>query len=121
MWKIGDAPDELATAVREFFPDTEWDHAVSISYLESGWNALALRDTTDSAHSCGADLADIGQPGVSAEVSISWFQINSCNFPGWISGTLYNTRQNVGTAHMLWADRGWEPWFFSARSLGLLR
>jgi hypothetical protein len=120
MWSIGDAPDELASAVREFFPETEWDHAVSISYLESGWNALALRDTTDSAHSCGADLTDIGQPGITAEVSISWFQINSCNFPNWISGTLYNTRQNVGTAHMLWADRGWQPWLFSARTLGLL-
>jgi len=120
MWSIGDAPDELATSVREFFPEPEWDHAVSISYLESHWNAFALRDTTDGSHPCGADLPALDGVPITAEVSIGWFQINACNFPGWTPGNLYNTRHNVGTAHMLWADRGWEPWTFSARALGLL-
>jgi len=119
MKSIDEAPDELAAAIREYFPEAEWDHAASISFLESGWNAFALRDTTDVSHPCGASVGSVDGVPVSAELSVGWFQINACNFPGWEPWRLYNTRHNVGTAHMLWDQRGWQPWYFSSKSLGL--
>jgi hypothetical protein len=120
MWHIGDAPDELAIAIKEFWPESEWDNAVSVAYLESGWDAFALHDSTDNTHPCGSQLPPIGDVAVTAELSVGWFQVNSCNFPSWEWARLYNTRHNAGTAHMLWADRGWQPWYFSAKALGLV-
>lgn len=117
---IDEAPVELADAVREFWPATEWDNAVSVAFLESGWNAFAENDTTDDAHPCGALFGTADGIAITAEHSVGWFQINVCNFPSWQWGRLFNTRHNAGTAHMLWAFRGWEPWLFSARQLGLL-
>jgi hypothetical protein len=120
MKSIADAPYELANAVREFFPEAEWDHAVSVAFLESGWNAFAVRDTTDADHPCGASVGTIDGVAVSAELSVGYFQLNSCNFPDWEWQRFYNARHNAGTAHLLWSTRGWQPWFFSARTLGLL-
>jgi len=119
MKLIVDAPLELQDAVKEFWPESEWDHAVSIAFLESGWSAFAEVDTTDGNHPCGSVIGKRDEFLVTAEHSIGWFQINVCNFPGWTPGHLFNTRHNAGTAHMLWSERGWEPWFFSARTLGL--
>jgi hypothetical protein len=122
MRSITEAPYELANAVREFFPEDQWDHACSVAFLESGWDPFAVRDTRDSAHPCGAELAPIDGVRISAELSVGWFQINACAFPSWEWQRLYNTRHNVGTAHLLWdrAGSSWSPWFFSARQLGLL-
>ena len=121
MSSIDDAPDELAAAIREFFPPDQWDNAASVSQLESGWNAFALADTTDAAHPCGAYLGERDGVRVTAERSVGWFQINGCNLPeNWNWHHLYNTRHNVGTAHDMWARRGWQPWYFSATQLGLL-
>jgi hypothetical protein len=119
---IEQAPEELAAPIREFFPEDQWDAAASISWLESSWKWDALADTTDAEHPCGAELPSRSGVGVTAERSIGYFQINSCNFPDWNPAHLYNVRQNVGTAHALWADAGesWSPWYFSARSLGLI-
>lgn len=118
---INHAPDELAAAIREFFPESEWDAAASVAFLESGWNPFAEADTTDGGTvACGTPLYERQGVTVTAERSIGWFQINACNFAGWTPGHFFNTRHNVGTAHMLWDARGWQPWFFSARRLGLL-
>ena len=55
---------------------------------------------------------------VVAEHSVGYFQINSCNFPGWEWARLYNARHNAGTAHMLWEQAGgWSPWAFSSAKL----
>lgn len=120
MRSIDDAPYELADAVREFFPSEEWNNAVSVAFLESGWNAFSVRDTTNADHPCGASVGAIGGVPITAELSVGWFQINSCNFPSWEWQRLYNTRHNVGTAHLLWSVRGWAPWHFSAATLGLI-
>jgi hypothetical protein len=117
---IDDAPYDLANAIREFWPSDQWDAAASIAYLESGWQPFALADSTDADHPCGTPVGDRDGVVVTAERSIGYFQINSCNFPAWEWQRLYNGRHNAGTAHMLWASRGWQPWFFSARSLGFL-
>lgn len=119
---IADSPYELADAVREFWPEEEWDNAVSISFLESGWDAFALNDSTDSGHPCNSFLREIDGVDVFAERSIGLFQINSCNFPDWEWQRLYNARHNAGTAHLLWEAAGgkWSPWYFSAKQLGLL-
>lgn len=115
-----EAPQDLVVAVREFFPESEWDNALNVARLESGWDPFALADTTDARHPCGSVIGSRGNVNITAERSVGYFQINSCNFPTWEWARLYNTRHNVGTAHMLWAERGWSPWYFSARTLGLL-
>lgn len=122
MTKIDESPTELAESIKEFWPPEEWDNAASISQLESGWSAFAINDTTDPNHPCGAVLRTTPDGVVvTAERSVGWFQINCCELPSdWVCENLYNTRHNCGTAHMMWSTRGWSPWFFSARALGLL-
>ena|ERR1700756_670904 len=118
--KVDDAPCELACAIREFWPPEEWDNAASISFLESGWDAFALLDTTTADVPCGATISSKDGVSVTAERSYSYFQINACNYPDWPAERFYNARHNAGTAHALWATRGWSPWYFSALELGLL-
>jgi hypothetical protein len=113
-------PAELAVAIREFWPEAEWDVAASISYLESDWNAFALLDSTDADHPCGTPVRELPEMTITAERSVGYFQLNSCNFPNWEWQRFYNARHNAGTAHMLWAQRGWSPWYYSATQLGLL-
>ncbi len=117
--KVDEAPAELQAAIKEFWPEAEWDNAASISFLESGWNAFALADTATYAGGCGAILRVQDGVTVTAERSVGYFQINACNFPGWEWGRFYNARHNAGTAHSLWAVRGWQPWYFSAKALEL--
>lgn len=120
MASIDDAPLELQTVIKEFWPEDEWDNAAAISKLESGWDAFAVANTVDLEHPCGSIIGHRDGVAVSAERSVGYFQLNSCNFPDWEWQRFYNARHNAGTAHMLWADRGWGPWFFSATRLGLL-
>jgi len=118
--KLDDAPPELQLAIREFWPEAEWDNAARIAYLESGWNWDAEAITLDADHPCGSVVAIRDGITISAEWSIGYFQINACNLPdGWRSAHLFNARQNAGTAHSYWVGRGWSPWLFSARQLGL--
>jgi hypothetical protein len=121
MTTIEDAPGELQLAIREFWPEAEWDNAAAIASLESGFNAFAENDSTHGgAVPCGTRLSPIDGVGIAAEHSIGYFQINACNFPTWQWGRFFNARHNAGTAHMLWAASGWRPWYFSAKVLGLL-
>jgi hypothetical protein len=115
-------PEELRLAIREFWEESEWDNAAAISWLESRWNAFALADTVDHNHPCGTVIATRGGIQIAAERSVGYFQINSCNFPGWEWQRLYNARHNAGTAHLLWdrANQSWAPWYFSAVQLGLI-
>jgi hypothetical protein len=118
---LSDAPAELQGPIAEFWPPEEWNNAARISYLESGWRWDAEADTRDELHPCGAFLSYRNGVRVVAEWSIGYFQINACNLPdGWRLEHLWNVRQNAGTAHQLWAERGWSPWYFSAQRLGLL-
>lgn len=117
---IDQAPAELQASIREFFPQEQWDNAASVSYLESGWDVWAEANTVTDAQPCGSTLRTMNGTRVTAEHSVSWFQINACNYPDWPWYFWFNTRLNVGEAHALWARRGWQPWFFSAQTLGLL-
>lgn len=118
---VEDAPYEIRDPIKEFWPPEEWDNAASISFLESGWRWDAEADTTRGGSvPCGTIIATIGGVPITAEHSISYFQLNLCNFQDWETARLWNARQNAGTAHALWADRGWQPWYFSAKTLGLL-
>jgi len=117
---ISDAPTEIADPIREFWPETEWNNAASISWMESGWNWAAVNDTTRPDAPCGTVIGKQNGFDVSAELSIGYFQVNSCNFPSWPAGNFFNARQNAGTAHALWAASGWSPWYFSAKALGLI-
>lgn len=121
MSRIDEAPAELADAIREFWPESEWNNAAEISFLESGWSAFAEQDTTSAGKPCGSVITSLRGQVVTAERSIGWFQINACNIPpDWKAAHLFNTRHNVGTAHLYWSERGWQPWFFSAQRLGLV-
>lgn len=120
MKTIDDCPADVAVSIREFWPEGEWDHAAAISFIESGWDAFALNDSTSEAAPCGTPLYVRNGVTVMSERSVGVFQINACNFPDWEWQRFYNVRHNCGTAHMLWATRGWNPWYFSAKLLGLL-
>lgn len=116
-----DAPQELQLGVSEFWPQSEWDNAVRISLLESGWSAFAENDTRSQTNPCGSVLRYKDGLAILAEWSIGWFQINVCTMdPSWDARRLFNTRENCGTAHALWAERGWKPWLISAGELSLL-
>lgn len=117
---LDSAPDELQLAIAEFWPSSEWDNAARIAYLESGWNWDAEYDSTTEARPCGSVVNYRNGVRITAEHSIGYFQINACNYPGWNAGHLFNARQNAGTAHALWVERGWAPWYFSAERLNLL-
>lgn len=115
-----DAPGELQAGIAKFFPQSEWEHAANVAYLESGWSAFARADTTDADHPCGSVVSELQGVPIAAERSVGYFQINTCNFPTWEWQRLYNAEQNAGTAHMLWDNAGgWSPWYFSAKTLGL--
>lgn len=114
------APDELKDGIMEFWPDVEWDNAAAIAQLESGFDAFALNDSTDAEHPCGAVVGERDGVVVTAERSVGYFQINSCNYPGWEWQRLYNARHNAGTAHDIWSRQGWHAWYFSATKLGLI-
>jgi hypothetical protein len=118
---IDQAPTELADAIREFWPPDQWDNAAAISQLESNWQWDAELDSTQGGRiPCGTVIDTRDGVKITAEHSISYFQINACNYPDWNPGHFFNTRQNAGTAHALWMERGWEPWYFSAKKLGIL-
>ena len=120
MVTIDDAPDEIATPIKEFWPEVEWDNAASIAYLESGFQWDAENDTTSPTHPCGTPIGQRAGITITAEHSIGYFQINACNYPDWNPAHFFNARQNAGTAHQLWVARGWTPWYYSAKKLGIL-
>lgn len=120
MRDISEAPAELQVAICEFWPESEWNHAASIAFLESHWDAFAVNDTRRSDAPCGAIIGMKDGVAIAAEWSIGYFQLNACNFEGWEPGRFYNARHNAGTAHHLWSTRGWRPWYFSAKTLGLI-
>jgi hypothetical protein len=115
-----DAPCELRCGIREFFPMQEWENAANVSYLESAWNAFAVRDTRDADHPCGSIVGQRLGVSLSAEYSIGYFQVNACNYPDWPAERFFNARHNVGTAHAIWVSQGWAAWYFSAQKLGLI-
>lgn len=119
---LKDAPWELASGIKAFWPESEWENAAAISQLESGWDAFADNNTTGPAAPCGATLSVVEGFHTYAEHSVGYFQINVCNFPTWIWQRLWNAYQNCGTAHMLWSNAGekWTPWLESATKLNLL-
>lgn len=118
---ITEAPYDVADAIREFWPESEWDNAASIAFLESGWNPFAVANTVTDSVPCGTPLRLENGITVVAERSIGYFQINACNFPNWEWQRFYNGRHNAGTAHQLWdqAGQSWSPLYFSAQTLGL--
>lgn len=113
---------ELWVAIWEFWPESEWENAANIARLESGYDAFALDDTATSAGGCGTPIGERDGVPITAERSVGYFQINSCNFPLWEWQRFYNARHNAGTAHLLWdrAGQSWRPWYFSATKLGLI-
>lgn len=120
MTTLNDAPLELQVAIMEFWPASEWDNAAAIASLESSFDSFAVRDTTDNEHPCGSRLTTTSGVAITAERSVGYFQINSCNFPDWEWQRLYNARHNAGTAHLIWGQQGWGAWYFSAKQLGLV-
>jgi hypothetical protein len=117
-----DCPIELWVSIQEFWSESEWINAVNIARKESALDAFALADTTSEINPCGTIIGERNGVRISAERSVGYFQINSCDFPEWEWQRFYNARHNAGTAHALYDSEGktWRPWFFSAKSLGLI-
>lgn len=119
---IDQAPPELQACIKSLWPEEEWNNAAAISKLESGWNAFAVRDTTDTDHPCGSFVGAYRGVPVSAELSVGYFQINYCVHDvdsDWRK--LWNADFNTRVAFHLWQQRGnWSDWYFSALQLGLI-
>jgi hypothetical protein len=113
-------PAELRDGIMEFWPESEYDNAASIAWLESAWDAFAKLDTVTASSPCGSVIETRSGVTITAERSVGYFQLNTCNFPDWEWQRLYNARHNCGTAHMLWDQQGWSAWYFSAKELGLI-
>lgn len=120
--KPDDCPQELWVSISEFWPESEWINAANIARIESGFDAFALDDTATPNGGCGVEIGQRDGVSITSERSVGYFQLNSCNFPGWEWQRFYNARHNAGTAHALWDGAGgkWTPWFFSAHQLGLI-
>jgi hypothetical protein len=80
--KPDDCPIELWVSIQEFWPESEWINAVSVARLESGLDAFSLDDTATPNGGCGVEIGQRGGVRITAERSVGYFQINSCNFPG---------------------------------------
>jgi len=117
---IEDAPGELQAPIMEFWPQDQWDNAAAIAQLESSFDAFAVLDTTGPGIPCGTAIGQRDGVNITAERSVGYFQINSCNYPDWEWQRFYNARHNAGTAHAIWAVQGWSAWYFSAKKLGLI-
>lgn len=113
-------PNDLVWLVRQHWPWSEWSNALAIALSESGWDAEAENDTTDGDHPCGSALYERGGEMVSAERSVSYFQVNLCNYPEDRWAELQTPAGNVAEAAALWRARAWQPWYFTAGYLGLL-
>lgn len=115
------APWELQAVIPEFWPTEEYQNAAAIAELESGFNPFAVNDTTDQAP-CGHTIGFRNGVRITAERSVGYFQINTCNFPNVQWQKYFNARFNAEAAYRLWEAAGgsWSPWYFSATRLGLL-
>lgn len=121
MITLETTPSEFAVAVQEFWPESEWDNCANVALLESGLSAFALNDTSAMPVDANGFIYYLDGVGIAPERSVGWFQIETLQLPpGWRWFHLFNTRHNVGTAHLYWSQRGWSPWLISARKLGLL-
>jgi hypothetical protein len=116
---LSDAPAELQDGIRRYFPQSEWDNAAAIAQLESDFDAFALNDTASQNGGCGVVISERDGMQIESERSVGYFQINSCNYPTWEWQRLYNADHNAGTANMIFAEQGWQAWYFSAHRLGL--
>jgi hypothetical protein len=117
---IDDAPCDVQCAIREFFPQEEWDNAVNVFSLESDLDPFAVADTRDADHPCGSFLRTVNGVAIYAEYSLGIAQINACYFPTWPAERFFNVRHNIGTAHLIWTRQGWAAWYLSAKKLGLI-
>lgn len=118
---LSNAPDQLVYWIHEFFEKDQWINAANIAWFESGWRSDATNDTRSPDHPCGSIIGERDGVQISAEWSIGYFQINACQVPAdWDPERLYIPRENVGTANDLFVRRGWTPWYFSAKQLGLI-
>lgn len=102
------APADLQTAIKKYFPSTEWNNAAAIAKAESGWIRTS---TNESYYRGGGDL------------SYGYFQINiqpSANPSLGPKERLFETDYNTSCAFRLWSGRGgsWSAWS-TAPGLGL--
>lgn len=113
-------PDDLVALVQENWPWSEWSNALAVALNESDWNPDAEYSSVDADHPCGSIVGQRNGEIVSAERSVSYFQVNLCNYPEDRWGELQAPAGNVAEAAALWRARAWEPWYFTAGYLGLL-
>lgn len=115
------APWELQAVIPEFWPEDEYHNAARVAYMESGFEPFALADTVTTEFPCGATIGYRDGVRITAERSVGYFQINTCNIPGSEWQRYYNARYNAQAAFALWQAAGgkWTPWYFSALRLSL--
>ena len=118
--RYGRPPEALEASIEKHFPQSQWENAASVSFLESSWRSEATADTRHLAGGeCGGwyTLAD-GTPA-QTEYSVGPWQINLC-----VHGIPEDQARDPDTATAfaagLYFASGWRPWFLASRSLGIL-
>jgi hypothetical protein len=119
--EFGAPPEDLDRAIRQYWPESQWQNAARMAYVESnGWKRDAERNTLGRAGGrCNIPIGTLpdGTP-ILSEQSVGYFQINVCAH-GHDRAYWIDTDHNVSYAAQLYREKGWGPWQVSARLLGL--
>jgi hypothetical protein len=93
-----------ALAASAGFVGADADRAASIAMRESGGDPCAINDTRGKTH----------PPGITDELSIGLWQINTLSSPQWSVGWLKDPTHNAAAAYQLFRRNGWAPWKLTA-------
>ena len=99
---VQSGPADIVALIKKYFPKEQWSNAVAIMNQESGG-----RNIPSQFNKYGT------------EESYGPFQINLQAHPQ-MRGKVNIPEENVKYAAQLFAQSQWQPWFNSARKLGLL-
>ena len=93
---------EILGLVMPLWPASEWENALQVAHAESGF--------------------DTGAQNTNGEDSRGLFQLNVAEDanPGLACWNLWDPQLNAYWAHDLWQRRGWQPWYNTAKALGLI-
>jgi hypothetical protein len=93
--------DELVKLARDAgWDDDDAEHAAQLAMRESGGDPTAVNDTRGKPH----------PKGVTDELSVGLWQINTLSSPQWSVEWLKDPKHNAKAAHELFVKNGWKPW-----------
>ncbi len=95
-------PHEMYLLAAMYWPYDEVGNAVNVAFEESGWETGAWNEN-------GEDSRGLWQLNVEPDANPRLAMYN-----------LFDPQLNAYWAYQLWKERGWQPWYNSAKRLGLI-